>query len=483
MRFGAALSFISKRGVSDGSKAYDLGTPLTFMITAERAKELLESDRSKFRSIGTFDHDYMYLMDLAALGGQQIHALEVVKEKVINEMVGRCIPAAELFKFALKAANDSLRQHFAPGLVAYLSYVIAHDTAGFGPISMLLEDSGEIEEIEINSPVSNIAVYHRRYGRCTTNLRFGGELDFRYTINKMAASSGTELTSANPIIDAQVGNVRIHAQGRPYSPTGGSASMRIGHPHSVGLTELISSGVISPGMLAYLWMALEAGKNIVIAGAPGAGKTTLMSALSSFLGPATRVITIEEDISEIALAPSLTNVVKLRGTSGGRIGFREQIKNALHMRPDALFIGEIRGDEANEVFAGANVGVPFLTTMHSDGDGPGIISRLRSNPMHIEDYLIANLDVSVFMGRDRNGSRSVKSITEYLWGSGGAQPRLLTVASEGGLDARSMLASEVTRTFAEANKVGMQLAAVELAEREKRLKESARLSYVEVAAR
>lgn len=394
---------------------------LTFSVTGDKPESVLETDHTKLRGIGMNGPVMLYSISAEPFSTEERDMMKISKAWLIGSiMEGRLLATLDkdgLFGYAIGSAAKFLAQRLPAERAKALAYLVAHDTVGYGPISVLLDDIGDIEEIEVNAPTSNIVVYHRRYGRCITNMCFNSEADFRYTINRMACESGKELGQASRVIDIQLGRCRVHAQTKPYSINGGAASIRIDNSVTLGMKELMLNRTIAPGALAYLWMAVESGKNIVISGAPGSGKTTMLAVLSAFIPSMCRVVTIEEEINEIRLDRRLTNVVQLQSSSPG-ISIGDQVRNALHMRPEMLIVGEIRGKEANEVFSGANIGVPFMTTMHSDSDGAGLVSRLRSEPMHLEEPLAKRLEISLFMSRNANGSRRLESVSEYTWAEG-----------------------------------------------------------------
>lgn len=435
---------------------------LTFSVTSVAPTATFEVDKVKSRSVGTDGAKRLYTLISDPFDAKEADAMRMAKARLIDEIIESGVTdmgKSALFNFALKNVSMFLAARFPPERTKILSYIVAHDTVGLGPISILLDDSEELEEIEINSPMAEIAVYHRRYGRCSTNLRFNSEVDFRYTINRLAAASGKELGQTNKVIDAQLGTCRLHAQTGPYSIGGGSASIRLDHSRSIGLRDVLIGGVLSSGVMAYLWMAIECGKNIVICGAPGAGKTTILTILSAFVPADCRAITIEEDINEIHLDRHLGNVVQLQSGRYGA-GLADQIRNALHMRPEILFVGEIRGAEANDVFSGSNIGIPFMTTMHSDGNGNELIARLRSKPMHMEDGLLQKLDISLFVRKNAEGSRKVESIVEYLWERElGAVPlNVMEIASGSSVKGAAIEGSLVLAQYAKTRGVGRELA-------------------------
>ncbi len=363
-----------------------------------------------------------------------------------------------------------------------LAQMIAHDTVGFGPISMLMEDQQNIEEIVINAPTAPIGIYHATYGYCTTNMRFNSERDFRYMLNKMLASTEREINSSTPIIDAQFNDgSRIHAQLKPYSVNGALATIRLNGGKRMDIMRILTLGTASPEELAYLWLAIESNLNIVIAGAPAAGKTSFLLALNAFVPQYSRVITIEEDINELRQYSNFTNMVSLQGSSiRGRASLKEQVINALHLRPDRLIIGEIRGNEAGEVLSGSNFGIPFMTTMHSSDNGNAIVSRLQAKPMSVEQNLIAMLDVAAFMRQKGMQSRKLESIAEFRWlsrneiGIDGPDPkecRVSYIAKDGTISNDALYGSKVVGEYAKMHGLRTHVVIKELRSRAAFLKE------------
>ena len=178
---------------------------------------------------------------------------------------------------------------------------------------------------------------------------------------------------------------------------------------------MLSCGSLDANILAYLSMAVEARMNMVVAGAPASGKTTLLSIIGSFIPKQSKLVVIEEDINELKFEEPVMNVTSLYGSRFGNINPSDQVINALRLRPDRIIIGEIRGREARELFSGANLGIPFITTMHSNEENLAIIKRLISNPMAVEARSMSMLDLAIYMRQSGVRSRIVSSINEYRW--------------------------------------------------------------------
>lgn len=390
---------------------------LSFSLDApgggERAAEIMAGIE---RCVSRSGNIYSYYISNQGIGAGEKKVMEQAKSIVIEQLsTGDLSEKGALFQRAKEISASAMAGKIAPERIAGLSYLVAHDTVGCGPISMLAEDIANIEEIEINSPTLPITVYLQGYGRCATNLRFNDENAFRYCINKFILENEKELNEETPIIDAQVGDARIHAQIRPYALSGAAASIRLGKGKSIGLYRLLESGTMEPDTLAYLWMALDSKMNIVISGAPASGKTTLLGTLGNFIPPYSKLLTIEEEINELRFNMPMFNIVSLQGSKYGTTNTRSQVINALRMRPDRIIIGEIRGEEARELFSGANIGIPFMTTMHSGEENLSVIKKLLVKPMAVEPRSLSMLDLSIYMRQSGIRSRILSSITEYKW--------------------------------------------------------------------
>ena len=428
---------------------------------------------------------YQYVLGygVAGLNAAELARAEEAKNHTVGVLAERNTePSLALLEEARTVASAYLYPLLPRERADFISYLVAHDTVGYGPISMLMEDRKRIEEIEINAPLSHIAIFHVDYGRCATNLRFTEEGTFRHAVNKMAYEADKELGEDTPIIDVQVGNARVHAQIRPYAVNGAAASIRLADNRQVGPDYLLRRGTASYDAMAYLWLAVDSGLNIVIAGAPASGKTTMLSAIFGLMPKTERVVTIEEEVNELKIKLDINNSVALGGFGRGAVGAKEQVINALRMRPERLVIGEIRGAEARELFSGANLGVPFLTTMHSNAGGLDIVKKLITKPMEVETRSISSLDLALYMRHTDVSRRVLGEVYEYRWLSRAETGKLGTViegsdsvdvaqsVSGGRLDRRMLAGSKVIGAFATKNGLSRKLVVDELDRRAEFLK-------------
>jgi type IV secretory pathway ATPase VirB11/archaellum biosynthesis ATPase len=431
------------------------------------------------------EFEYIVGSGMGRITGTEAKSMEAAKASVIEELsrsseelgIGAIARAKEI-------ASRELLRSAGRERADYLAYLVAHDTAGYGPISALLEDRRSIEEIEVNSPRAPISVYHVKYGRCATNLRFCSEHAFRHSMNRLLYDTDKELSDDSPVIDAQVEDARIHAQLKPYALSGAVASIRLGSGKSVGPDYLINRNTTTFDVLAYVWLAMESGRNIIVAGAPASGKTTFLSALFFLMPRFEKVVTIEEDINELKARIDINNTVELYGSRYNGITTREQVINALRMRPSRLVIGEVRGEETKELFSSANLGIPFVTTMHSNSGGMDIVKKLMVRPMGVESRSLSMLDVALYMRHTDITRRLLSEVYEYRWLSraeteridaevgDGEAVEISCVVLGGVLDRGVLQGSKVVEAFSRKTGLSVRLVLKEFEKRSAFLKEA-----------
>jgi len=189
------------------------------------------------------------------------------------------------------------------------------------------------------------------------------------------------------------------------------------------LDGLVGFKALSPGMAMFLKNIVKIGKNILISGGTGSGKTTALNALSAYIPENERIVTIE-DAAELQLQQA--HVVRLETRpmnieGSGEIGQRDLVKNALRMRPDRIIIGEVRGAEAMDMLQAMNTGHDgSLTTTHANTPRDAI-SRIENMvamagfelPMKAVRAQIASaIHYVIQVTRLEDGSRRMTAITE-----------------------------------------------------------------------
>jgi pilus assembly protein CpaF len=298
---------------------------------------------------------------------------------------------------------------------------ILRDTIGLGPLEELLADP-TVEEVMVNGPD---AVYVERAGRIEpTEVAFAGEDALRDTIERILAPLGRRVDELSPMVDARLADgSRVNVVIPPLAIDGPTLSIRRFGARRPGPDELVALGTISPEQRAALEGAVEGRRSILVSGGTGSGKTTLLGALSSFIVPGERIVTIE-DAAELRLQQP--HVVRLEsrpaGVEGrGEVSVRDLVRNALRMRPDRIVIGEVRGPEALDLLTALNTGHEgALSTVHANSPGDAL-ARLETLALMagvglphaaIAEQVQRGVDLVVHLERDRDGARRVTEIAE-----------------------------------------------------------------------
>jgi pilus assembly protein CpaF len=311
---------------------------------------------------------------------------------------------------------------------------IVRDTVGLGPLEDLLADP-LVEEVMVNGPDN---VYVERGGTIeATGVSFGDEEELRNTIERILAPLGRRIDELSPMVDARLADgSRVNVVIPPLAIDGPALSIRRFGAERPGPSELVELGTLSTAQCELLGAAVVGRRSVLISGGTGSGKTTLLNALSSFIAPAERVVTIE-DAAELRLQQS--HVVRLEsrpaGIEGrGEVTVRDLLRNALRMRPDRIVIGEVRGAEALDLLTALNTGHDgALSTVHANSpvDALGRLETLAlmagvGLPHEaIAEQVQRGIDLVVHLERGRDGARRVVEIAEVVRAAGTTAVRAL----------------------------------------------------------
>jgi pilus assembly protein CpaF len=316
---------------------------------------------------------------------------------------------------------------------------IVRDSVGLGPLEVLLADPA-VEEVMVNGPDR---VYVERAGRIeATGVAFAGEEELRNAIERILAPLGRRVDELSPMVDARLADgSRVNVVIPPLAIDGPAVSIRRFGARRPGPAELVALGTITQAQHDLLGVAVAARRSILVSGGTGSGKTTMLNALSSFIDPDERVVTIE-DAAELRLQQP--HVVRLEsrpaGVEGrGLVTIRDLLRNALRMRPDRIVIGEVRGAEALDLLTALNTGHDgALSTVHANSPADAL-SRLETLALMagvglphaaVAEQVQRGIDLIVHLQRRSDGARLVTDISEVVRAAGGTAVR--EVAATGG---------------------------------------------------
>jgi pilus assembly protein CpaF len=333
------------------------------------------------------------------------------------------------------AIGELVDEHAAPHSGARREQVreyILRETVGLGPLEELLDDP-RVEEVMVNGPDR---VYVERGGRIErTEVVFGSERALRDAIERILAPLGRRVDELSPMADARLGDgSRVNVIIPPLSVDGPALSIRRFTAARPDPDELVASGTLTPELRELLADAVRDRRSILISGGTGSGKTTLLNALSSYIDPLERVVTIE-DAAELRLRQP--HVVRLESRPAsvegrGEVTIRDLLRNALRMRPDRIVIGEVRGAEALDLLTALNTGHDgALSTVHANSpedalrriETLALMAGIGLPHEAIRSQVRRGIELVVHLERDIEGARRVVAVGEVAAIAGGVGVR------------------------------------------------------------
>ncbi|MEM4538090.1 MAG: type II/IV secretion system ATPase subunit [Thermosphaera sp.] len=284
-------------------------------------------------------------------------------------------------------------------------YYVERNLLGYGSIDPFLRDPN-IEDLSCNGVNVPIFVWHRKYESIPSNISFLDEEYLNELIMKLAHMSGKHISIAYPVLDAMLPEKhRVAATyGHEVSVKGPSFTIRKFREKPFSVIELIEQGNIDSLTSAYIWLLLEHGKTFMVAGGTGTGKTTLLNALSMFIKPGMKIVTIEDtpelNLPHVNWVQLTSREVYIAGAQslGTSVKLYDLVKLSLRYRPDYIIVGEVRGDEAFVLFQAMATGHSGASTIHAETLDYAV-KRLTSPPMNIPPTYMRLMNVFMHVQR------------------------------------------------------------------------------------
>ncbi|MBR6308604.1 MAG: CpaF family protein [Lachnospiraceae bacterium] len=303
-----------------------------------------------------------------------------------------------------------------------LKYTISESVEGLGILGKIITDP-DITEIMINGYDT---IFVEKAGKLMRlEEHFQDNEDLIRIVQKFVGKIDRTIDASNPIVDARLEDgSRVHVVFPPVALSGATVTIRRFSKNPMTVEKLLEYKSITPEVADFLEKLVRSRHNIFVSGGTGSGKTTFLNALSNYILPHERVITIEDSAElQIKNIPNLVSMETKKANSkeATEITIRDLIKASLRMRPDRIIVGEVRGEEALDMLQAMNTGHDgSLSTGHANSP-EGMLSRLETMVLTgsadlpldaIRMQIASAVDYIVHLKRLRDFSRKCVSICE-----------------------------------------------------------------------
>ncbi len=299
---------------------------------------------------------------------------------------------------------------------------IADDILGYGPIEPFLRDP-DLTEVMVNG-CDDIWIERSPAGCSVWTAASTTRQHLRRTIDKIVSRIGRRVDESSPMVDARLPDgSRVNAVIPPLAIDGSLLTIRKFSADPYTSDDLVAFGTYSARTAEFLSACVRGKLNIIVSGSTGAGKTTTLNVLSSFIPSDERIVTIE-DAAELQLHQD--HVLRLESRPAniegkGAVEIRDLVKNSLRMRPDRIVVGEVRDMAALDMLQAMNTGHDgSICTVHSNGPRD-TLARIETMVLMagmdlpikaIREQVASAVDLIVHQARLRDGSRRITHVTE-----------------------------------------------------------------------
>ncbi|MGC9186998.1 MAG: ATPase, T2SS/T4P/T4SS family [Fervidicoccaceae archaeon] len=284
-----------------------------------------------------------------------------------------------------------------------IKYYVVRDKVGIGILEPFLRDP-YLEDISC-SGVGNIYVVHKIFGSMESNLGFSSDYELDNYVIKLGEKIGKPISSARPVVDATLPDgSRINIVfGTEVSLRGSNFTIRRVAKYPISVTQLIDWGTMDSRIAAYIWMMLREGMSAFICGETASGKTTTLNAISTFIRPNAKIVSIEDTSEVLFPHPNWTReLTRDTGRPESSVTMFDLLRAALRQRPNYIIVGEIRGAEGN---------IAFQAMQSVTGDTPILVKMGDKNPVLMPIGLLIDSFFEDEKGEGRRRAYELKTLT------------------------------------------------------------------------
>jgi len=358
--------------------------------------------------------------DLDGVETDRAKVLRNILDKVVVVVSAKEVAKARKIAKTKNKAKARKKLPVTKSQLATLRYQLVRDKEGMGLLDPLINDP-YIEDISC-SGLGSLFLEHKIFKSLKTNINFSSMKELDTFVIQISEKIGKPVTYRSPIVDATLPDgSRINVVfGDDVSKRGSNFTIRKFSAEPLSLIQLVEFGGLTYEMAAYLSLAMLHGMNMFISGETASGKTTLMNAVTVFLHPTSKIVSIE-DTPELQVPHPNWIRETIRGrpgdVSGSAVTMFDLLRAALRQRPNEIIIGEIRGEEGAIAFQAMQTGHSCMATFHA-ASVEKLIQRLTGHPINIPKTYVDNLNLVVIQSSVRlpNGKegRRVMSINEIV---------------------------------------------------------------------
>ncbi|WP_181391473.1 ATPase, T2SS/T4P/T4SS family [Methanospirillum stamsii] len=294
--------------------------------------------------------------------------------------------------------------------LSVLYYYLKRNLNGYGKIDPLMHDE-LLEDISCNGHHLPVYVHHRFYSSMPTSVIFDQEELNRFVL-KLSQKADKQVSLTSPLLDAALPN-GSRAQitySNVVSTKGSSFTIRKFRTDPMTPITLLGFGTYDPDLLAFLWLALENRKSLIVVGGTASGKTSAMNALSFFIPHNSKIVSLE-DTRELQIPHRNWLPVQTRESAAmnerGNINLFDLLKASLRQRPEYIIVGEVRGNEAQTLFQAMNSGHTTISTLHA-GNIEEALNRLTNEPINVPPAMFGALDLMVIQTFHYRNGRMIR---------------------------------------------------------------------------